>query len=56
MRMRESEIAGLNSTLKKKKIKIMASGPMTSWQIEAEKVETDRDKIYFLRLQNHCRQ
>ena len=30
---------GWNSTLKKKKIKIMASSPITSWQIEWEKVE-----------------
>ena len=40
----ESEKAGL---------KIMASSPITSWQIDGEKMESDR--FYFLRLQNHCR-
>ena len=34
--------------------KIMASGPITSWQIEGEKVEIVT--FYFLGLQNHCRQ
>ena len=33
--------------------KIMASGPITSWQVDVETVETDR--LYFLGLQNHCR-
>ena len=33
--------------------KIMASGPITSWQIDGETVETVRD--YFGGLQNHCR-
>ena len=36
------------------KTKIMASGPITSWQIDGETVETV-DRLYFLRLQNHCR-
>ena len=36
------------------KIKIMASGPITSWQIDGETVETVAD-IIFLGLQNHCR-
>ena len=35
------------------KTKIMASGPITSWQIDGETMETGRD--YFLGLQNHCR-
>ena len=35
------------------KTKIMASGPITSWQIDEEIVETVTD--YFLGLQNHCR-
>ena len=40
MRVREdSERAGLKLNIKKKKTKIMASGPNTSWQIEGEKVE-----------------
>ena len=37
--------------LKIQKTKIMASGPITSWQIDGEKVETDI--FHFLRLQNH---
>ena len=36
------------------KTKIMASGPITSWQIDGEKVETVWD--YFPGLQNHCGQ
>ena len=35
------------------KTKIMASGPITSWQIDEETMETV--KLYFLGLQNHCR-
>ena len=35
------------------KTKIMASGPITSWQIDGETMETMR--AYFLGLQNHCR-
>ena len=35
------------------KMKIMASGPITSWEIDGETVETVSD--YFLGLQNHCR-
>ena len=34
--------------------KIMASVPITSWQIDGETMETVRD-LYFLGLQNHCR-
>ena len=33
--------------------KIMASGPITSWQIDGETIETVTD-FYFLELQNHC--
>ena len=47
----ESEKAGLK--LKIQKMKIMASGPITSWQINGETVEIVRH--YFLGLQNHCR-
>ena len=47
----ESEKVGLKLNIKK--IKIMASGPITSWQIDEETVETDR--LYFSGLQNHCR-
>ena len=35
------------------KTKIMVSGPITSWQIDGETVETVR--AYFIGLQNHCR-
>ena len=40
----ESEKAGLKLNIQK--TKIMASGPITSWQIEGEKVETVRDFIF----------
>ena len=46
-----SEKAGLK--LNFKKIKIMASGPITSWEIDGETVESVR--LYILGLQNHCR-
>ena len=36
------------------KTKIMASGPITSWQIDGESVETVADFIFW-GLQNHCR-
>ena len=35
------------------KTKIMASSPITAWQIDGETMETERD--YFLELQNHCK-
>ena len=47
----ESEKTGLK--LNFQKTKIMASSPMTSWQIYGETMETVTD--YFLGLQNHCR-
>ena len=47
----ESEKAGLKLNIQK--TTIMASGPITSWQIDRETVETVTD--YFLGLQNHCR-
>ena len=46
----ESEKAGLKLNIQKNKI--MASGPITSWQIDGETVETVAD--YFCGLQNHC--
>ena len=48
----ESEKVGLKLNIQK--TKIMASGPITSWQIDGETVETVADFI-FGRLQNHCR-
>ena len=47
----ESEKAGLKVNIQK--TKVMASIPITSWQIDGETMETVRD--YFLGLQNHCR-
>ena len=47
----ESEKVGLK--LNVQKTKIMASGPITSWQIDRETMKTVRD--CFLGLQNHCR-
>ena len=47
----ESEKVGLK--LNTQKTKIMTSGPITSWQIDAETVETVSD--YFSGLQNHYR-
>ena len=34
--------------------KIMASGPITSRQIDGETMETVTDRLYFLGLQDHC--
>ena len=48
----ESEKAGLKSNIQK--TKIMASSPVTSWQIDGETVETVADLIFW-GLQNHCR-
>ena len=47
----ESEKVGLKLNIQKKKI--TASGPITSWEIEGERVETVSDFIYG-GLQNHC--
>ena len=49
----ESEKAGLKLNIQK--VKIMASGPITSWQIE-EQNSGSSDRFYFLGLQNQCRQ
>ena len=48
----ESEKAGLKLNIQK--TKIMASGPITSWQIDGETVETETH-FNFGGLQNHCR-
>ena len=48
----ESEKFGLKFNIQK--TKIVASGPITSWQIDGETVETVSDFI-FSGLQNHCR-
>ena len=46
----ESEKTGLKLNIQK--MKIMASGPITSWQIDGESMETVTE---FLGFQNHCR-
>ena len=46
----ESEKVGLKLSIQK--TKIMASSPITSWQIDGETMETETD--YFGGLQNHC--
>ena len=48
----KSEKDGLKLSIQK--MKIMASGPITSWEIDGETVETVSDFI-FGGLQNHCR-
>ena len=48
----ESEKAGWKLNIQK--TKIMASGPITSWEIDGETVETVSD-FYLFGLQNHCR-
>ena len=48
----DSEKVGLKLNIQK--MKIMASGPITSWEIDGETVETMSDFIFW-RLQNHCR-
>ena len=53
MKVKESEKPGLK--LNFQKMKIMVSGPITSWQIGGETMENS-DRLYFLGLQNHCRQ
>ena len=47
----ENEKVGLKLNIQK--MKIMASGPITSWEIDGETVETVSD--YFFGLHNHCR-
>ena len=47
----DSEQVGLKLNIQK--TKIMASGPITSWHVDGETVETVSD--YFFGLQNHCR-
>ena len=48
----ESEKVGLKLNIQK--TKIMASGPITSWQVEWGN-NRNSDRLYFLRFQNHCR-
>ena len=48
----ETEKVGLKCNIQK--MKIMASGPITSWEIDGETVETAAD-FYFGGFQNHCK-
>ena len=48
----EGKKAGLKLSIQR--TNIMASGPITSWQIDGETMETVRD-VFFLGLQNQCR-
>ena len=48
----EREKVGLKLNIQK--TKIMASGPITSWQIDGETIGNS-DRLSFLGLQNHCR-
>ena len=52
MKVKESEKVSLKLNIQK--TKIMVSGPITSWQIDGETVETVTDFILG-GLQNHCR-
>ena len=49
----ESENIGLKLNIQK--TKIMASGPITSWKISGETMETVTDFLIWGGLQNHCR-
>ena len=52
MKLKErSENVGFKLSIQK--TKIMASSPISSWQIDGETIKTVR--LYFLELQNHCR-
>ena len=52
MKLKE-ESAKVGLKLNIQKMKIMASGPITSWQTDRETMQPVR--LYFLGLQNHCR-
>ena len=49
----DSEKVGLKLNIQK--TKIMASGPITSWEINRWGNSGNSDRLYFLGLQNHCR-
>ena len=53
MKVKEkSENVGLKLNIQK--TKIMASSPITSWQIDGERVQNS-ERLYYFGLQNHCR-
>ena len=49
----ESEKVGLKLNIQK--TKIMASSPITSWEIDGETNSGNSVRLYFIGLQNHCR-
>ena len=49
----ESEKVGLKLNIQK--TKVMASGPITSWEIDGETNSGNSVRLYFIGLQNHCR-
>ena len=49
----ESDKVGLKLNIQK--TKIMASSPITSWEIDGETVQTVNSSLYFFGLQNHCK-
>ena len=55
MKMKEESEKNVGLKLNIKNSKIMASGPITSWQINGETVETVAEFIYLFVFQNHCR-
>ena len=50
----KEEVEKVGLKLNIQKTKIMASGPITSWKIDGETMETS-ERLYFFALQNHCR-
>ena len=54
MQQVKEEIGKVGLNLNIQKSKIVASGPITAWQLDGDTMETVTD--YFLGLQNHCRQ
>ena len=50
----ETEKVGLKLIIQE--TKILSSSPITSWQINGKKKNGTGDRLYFLRLQNHCEQ
>ena len=52
MKVKEESENGLKLNIQK--MKIMASGPITSWQTDGETMGNS-ERLYFLGLQNHCR-
>ena len=49
----DGEKVGLKLNIQK--MKIMASSPFTSWEIDGETVDGNSVRLYFFGLQNHCR-